>query len=963
MASSAEEKLQAGDAKRAAEIYEELLVKFPTYEGTWAARYNLAFAYYLLDEYDKASTKFKELLGDRNPDKELREQALVLLATVKMSQALSLPKEKLEDRDQALDEAIKLFSEYNTKYPEGKNRADALYGKAAAQYQADKLEDSEKTLLEFSQKESKSSLRTDATYLIARVYAAMALKAQDAKNTQETQSKVTQALKYFDQVSSNPKDTVQANQALFSAGDLLYRIRHYPEAIQQLRRVRSQTFIEAEQKNLIDQLGAAIRQARIESVKSGARILLDDLNKQMDRATKRLKSIQEGTPLFVSAQQLISQCFYDQKQYDEVLILNRHFLPHFSPEQRKRSNYMIIKALLGKREGDEAVKEFQAFNKTNPNDPISKDIYIAIAQFYIGDKKYDQAIQWCDAYETAYPETPVKGQTMSQTLEWAQFLAATAATQSGNVTDAQARNSKFSKNFPNSTLAGEALYNQAFTKYQASDYEGALKDFREYITKFPNSALNEAVTFLIADCFFRQKKYDDAIKEFQIFEKKYPSSKSLIAVLVRMGGAYQAKHDIATANSIYARIVKDFPNEDLAVDAQSFIIRNLIPYASKQLPELLQAIDDFIKKYPDNAASPDYLITKAEVFESVKKPQEALASYEDVIKRYPQSNAAGEARVAIGDISKNAAPPAANPSKLLPEKLALWKECMQKAQTAYEEVLQKHPQSAAVDKALTQLSAIWQTKAYAKLSTKEEVKAYFDKLASVSNPELQVKIAFTLGSLFAAMQDKDAALDSLATAYEKAGDISLPNSGYDQYRDLLIEKQHFDKAIEISSRQLTEKQAANDQGGIAEALMGRGRAKFEKGDISAAVEDLKIVAEKFAWHEKAGPESEFYLIWADEKKKDYSTALNRYEALTPKIKKNTDLLIRTYMRRAFCYWNRSTTPGANKVADLTQAFSFYLRVGKLYGAFPPYASEALYHAGEISELGLVPTNDPKKSMS
>ncbi len=125
LAITAEEKLQSGDAKRAAELYEELLKKYPTFEGTSAAQYNLGFAYYILDEYDKAVTLFKKLVEDKNGDKDLREQALLLMANVRTGQAQSLPKEREADRAKGLTEAIQLFDDYLKKYPEGKNRADA----------------------------------------------------------------------------------------------------------------------------------------------------------------------------------------------------------------------------------------------------------------------------------------------------------------------------------------------------------------------------------------------------------------------------------------------------------------------------------------------------------------------------------------------------------------------------------------------------------------------------------------------------------------------------------------------------------------------------------------------------------------------------------------------------------------------------------------------------------------------
>src|SRR5438105_2902182 len=71
---TAEDKLQAGDPKGAAEIYQRIITEFPTFEGLITVKYNLALALLYSEQYEKAISQFKELASSETKDATLREQ-------------------------------------------------------------------------------------------------------------------------------------------------------------------------------------------------------------------------------------------------------------------------------------------------------------------------------------------------------------------------------------------------------------------------------------------------------------------------------------------------------------------------------------------------------------------------------------------------------------------------------------------------------------------------------------------------------------------------------------------------------------------------------------------------------------------------------------------------------------------------------------------------------------------------
>ncbi len=938
---TASEALQSGNTKKAIGLYEEIIAKYPTFLGIWATKYNLGFAHYLNGKFDKALPLFKEIAGPKTPDPDLREQSMLLLGNVQSAMAGTLTG---TDQTRQFDAGISAFNDYLKAYPQGKLRGDALYSKGATQLQADKVDDAEKTMNEFFRDFSKSSLKNEASYLLGRIYATQAKVLREQKKETDAARRTQDARKIFDQLSAQDGDLLLANDARYSAGEILASAGAYTEAITFLRRVRPQAVLEEQQTQVLNRL----RAARAQAVKEGNKPLQDDLSRQIDRGTQRLALIGEKGILYLSAQQLIAKSLYEQKKYDEMLVLNRHYLPHFTPDQQKRARYLTIKAFLEKKDIDKAILAYNEFKSLYPKDKIGEEIPITIGDFFLRAGKYDESTKWCDEYEANFPTGAF--------LEQAYFLASTSASQSGNTAEAERRNQKFREKFPKSSLAGQALFNKAYTSYQKKDYAGAIPDFREFIKKFSDSEAAENSAFFIAVSLCELKKWDDAIKELQAYEKSYPKSKSLPNVLYQLGKAYEEKKDIANANQIHARVVKEFPGESVAPYSQIAIALNLLGQGSKSYPQALVAFDQFIHSFPTHALTPSAYLYKAEILRNQSKIEEAAVVYRELVAKFPESDAAADSMVTLGEMFfQKAGKMAAKPEKLPADKQVEYKELLQKAQAAYEEVLHKYPANPAVDKALSQLSLLWQTRISAGFGKKEEAREFFTKLASDSDAAQQVKIAFTLGGLLNLLQDKAASIQVLSEAFQKAGNISLPNEGYLQYRNALIEGGKFDEAIAVSERQLAEKEQANDERGIAEALLGLGRAYFEKGDLAKSSENLSAVITRYPWHETAAPEAEFYKIWIEEKKKNYDEAINLYTALQPRVR-DPELRVRIFMRLGYAWLAKSeVASGPLKLEAVNQSLGFFLKIGLTFTAYPQYAAEGLFRAASLLEIktGLV----------
>lgn len=943
MSLSAESSLQSGDTQKAIAIYEEIVSKFKTFPGIWTVRYNLGFAYYISESYDKAIKLFKEIEAQKNIDPLLNEQATLILGSVYSAQADT---KKDAERDRLLTESIQLYDHFLKDHPTSKLMGEALYSKAGVFFQMDKLTEAEKTLLEFFDHVSQSPIRAEATYLLAIIYGAQAKQLKAEAKSSEAKSRLEEAKKHLEAISRESKDPLLSNKALYSAGDILLQVELYPEAIAYFRKVRPKKYLEDQQFKKTEE----IRLAKIQAIKSGDKMLENDLARQYDRASQHLNTIRNKTDLFLDAQRKIAECFYKQGKYDEVLIISRYFFPHFDGEQRKRAYYIMVKALIEKKEPEKAIKNYDEFKTAYSKDPMGEEILFALSDYFYRVGKYEASVKWGEEYKTIYPGGSLEEQIY--------FTIASAYTAAKDLKKAEEANEIFRKKFPKSALASAALFNKAYAIYSAKDFPAAEQAFRQYIKDFPQGENVESAAFLIGVSLYERQKYDEAILEFQNFEKKYLTSKQLPNVLYRLALSFDKKKDVPHANAIYARIVKSFSTEEVAPASQFSIGQNLTLNPKSYL-EAIATFEEFVKLFPTHSHAPIASYSKAQLWSRLNKSDEAIAAYQELIEKYPDSDPASESYLEIGEIlSQKASALAQKPEKLPLEKQELWKKYIQQALSSYEEILKKYPDKPVVDKALSELSNLWQARVRAKFSTETEAFEAFEKLAKPTNLALQNKIAFTRGSLLVALGKSDDALKVLDDAFEKSKEVSLPNEGYKQYRDLLIAQKKFDKIITISKKQLSEKQAANDLSGIAEAHLGLGQAYFEKEDFIKATEYLNEVMNKYPWHETAAPEAEFYKAWIEEKKKNYEEAIKLYNVLSPKIR-DPELKVIIYMRLGYSWEGLANSHSAGREKSLKEALGYFTRIGTAFTAYPTLASEGLYKAAEIFERLTPIATDPK----
>ncbi len=117
--------------------------------------------------------------------------------------------------------------------------------------------------------------------------------------------------------------------------------------------------------------------------------------------------------------------------------------------------------------------------------------------------------------------------------------------------------------------AATTLYQQAL---QLVQHQGEFSQSRELFTKFvqqyPNHSLAVNAMYWIGETYYGDKKYENAILQFQDVIQKHPQHPKVSAALMKQGLAFYALGDVRNAQVILQKVVEQYPATPEADKAQ-----------------------------------------------------------------------------------------------------------------------------------------------------------------------------------------------------------------------------------------------------------------------------------------------------------------------------------------------------------------------------------------------------------
>lgn len=105
----------------------------------------------------------------------------------------------------------------------------------------------------------------------------------------------------------------------------------------------------------------------------------------------------------------------------------------------------------------------------------------------------------------------------------------------------------------------------------------------------------------------------------------------------------------ATARAAFGQVIREFPNDPRAADAQYQIAESY--YAEEQRGEALSALELVARQWPSSARAAGALYRAGVIAEEMGNRDRARAYYQDVVQRYPDSDEGRQARARLRAIS------------------------------------------------------------------------------------------------------------------------------------------------------------------------------------------------------------------------------------------------------------------------------------------------------------------------
>ena len=124
----------------------------------------------------------------------------------------------------------------------------------------------------------------------------------------------------------------------------------------------------------------------------------------------------------------------------------------------------------------------------------------------------------------------------------------------------QARDKSEQKLKSNNSENAKESFESSFELLRKGDYVSAEIALREYIKDFPMGSYTDDAKYWLAESLFSQDKFSEALDIFNEIIIEYPGSEKMMESILKSGFSYQELGDLSSAEAIFMRVIRDYPN-------------------------------------------------------------------------------------------------------------------------------------------------------------------------------------------------------------------------------------------------------------------------------------------------------------------------------------------------------------------------------------------------------------------
>lgn len=255
----------------------------------------------------------------------------------------------------------------------------------------------------------------------------------------------------------------------------------------------------------------------------------------------------------------IGNSHYRNEQTYEAVQTFRRFMRIY-PQSRlsEQAQYNIAYIYLNTGNYSQAVEEFQTVINQYPNTEWAARSQYNIGDTYYNAGDYEKAIE---AYKTVmekYPESDYIIEAVNG-IQYSQVSSGEADSSSAVLED-------FLADHPQTSMADRLRFRQADTHMQRGDYQGAIKEFQQYLRISNNDELIPDAHYNLANAYEETDQIDNAVEQYQLIVSEFPNSQRAAPALESLGRIAASRENHQQAFEYFSQLAEkdsDYRQEGL----------------------------------------------------------------------------------------------------------------------------------------------------------------------------------------------------------------------------------------------------------------------------------------------------------------------------------------------------------------------------------------------------------------
>lgn len=428
-------------------------------------------------------------------------------------------------------DAMSAFEAYRLRHPEHAQVGQALYLEAKAALARDQDQEAIRLFERFQRTYPDHPRAPEAQLSLAQYFL-------EEGNTAAARNQLNTIVK-------NPSSRAQAARALYLLGTSERERGNLEGALRYFDRVRS-TYPNTEvAPAAYYALGAT--QVQLE---------------RYDRAAASFENLGQQFPNSPYAQNLgtaLGEVYYRLDQYENAAAELRARLPELQGDQRARAHFLLAEASNQMQAGEEAVVHYRRVIDEHSNTPYVTPARYGLAWHYQRAGSYEQAAR-------AFAE--VRSQGSGRLTRKATYYEAVNRARTGDTDRALTLYQQTAKQYPDSRLAPEALFEAGLLRYRQEEYGAAAALFRAITRDHPEAARIGDAYYWLGNAYLVDESLDRALTAYNKATEFDTAPPSLLReVRFQKAWAQYEEGRYQSAAPVFLSLAESAPNTERGSEA------------------------------------------------------------------------------------------------------------------------------------------------------------------------------------------------------------------------------------------------------------------------------------------------------------------------------------------------------------------------------------------------------------